>query len=67
MRSLEEFEDFAINALRRNRFTGGHITIDITKYDDLYVEDDKMKEKQCKTIFFRVDGKEFWSTFNGPP
>lgn len=67
MRSMEEFEDFAVKAMKRNPFTGGYITIDITKFDDLYVEEDKMKAKQCKTIFFRVDGKEFWSTFSGPP
>lgn len=67
MRSQQEFEDFAVNSLKRNPFTGDVITIDTRKYDDLYVEANEMKKRQCKTIFFRVDGKEFWSTFRGPP
>ncbi len=67
MKSLQDFEDFAVKALKRNPFTGGKITIDTGKYDDLYVDAKEMKAKQCPTIFFRVDGKEFWSTVGGPP
>jgi hypothetical protein len=62
-----KFRDSAANTFRRNRFTGDRVTIDNNKYEDLYLEQAAMRKKQCRTIFFRLDGKEFWTTMSGPP
>ncbi len=61
------FSDAAAKTFKLNRFTGDKVTIDNSRYEDLYLKWTEMRKKQCQTVFFRLDGKEFWTTMNGPP